>query len=126
MRRLLTVVATALCLLLADSSNQARASWLSQALHAAFGPYYYPYGPGYGYPPWGGAFPPAYGGFGSTYVQTYNYPPPYGYVPPVPYGPVPYYSPYYNAWRRHQWHEWREHAGYWDGYGWPVWHRHHD
>ncbi len=61
MRKFLWACVAAAALLAAGTPGQARASWLSQALHAYFDPGYYGYGfpgyygpgygPGYGYPP---------------------------------------------------------------------------
>jgi hypothetical protein len=111
-------VAAAALAFVAVTPDQAKASWLSQALHAYFdrgyynGPAYYdPNYPGYGYPydpgysyyygPDYGAYGPVYGGYYTT---------PY-YVPyrSYYYGPS-YYRPWYGD--HHRWHEWHEHSGH--------------
>jgi hypothetical protein len=114
MRRFLLAGVAAAALLVAGAANEARASWLSEALHAAFGPGYSgysgPYSGYYAYPP-----APVYPGYGYSGY----YAPGYGY--PVPrwsysYGPG-YYRPWYGYRRGHEWHEhdwhahheWREH-----------------
>ena len=111
MKKFLLACVVAVALLAAGTSGQAKASWLSEALHAYLDPYYY--GPAYGYY----AYPPApvFPGYGYSGY----YAPGYGYGYPVPswsysYGPG-YYRPWYHhghEWHEHDWHahhEWREH-----------------
>jgi hypothetical protein len=128
MRKLLFAAAAATALaVLPASPTPAKASWLSEALHRAFDPYYYGdyYVSPYNY------VSPYYGGPYYDLGYDYNYPvPAYGYYSDyyTPYrthyyGYRPgFYRPYYGA--RHAWHELREH------YGWPEherheWHEHH-
>jgi hypothetical protein len=88
--------------LIAATPSRAEASWLSEALHAYFDPYYYGgyYSPAYAYP-W-------YGYYGPGYVYSY---------PSYSYYSVPYY---YGPARRDYWGGWGGRHGYWRGH--PVWH----
>jgi hypothetical protein len=119
MRKLLFAAAAAAALALIPAApGQARASWLSQALHAYFdrGYYapYYPYAAPYGYDYDG----PAYD-YGYAYGPAYDGLPWYGYSVPY-YAPYRTYGYYYRPsyGRSHAWHEWHEHHG-WRG---PEWH----
>src|SRR5205809_6967076 len=89
----------------AVTPQQAKASWLSEALHAYFdrgyyganygpaygyyGPAYDPYAPAYGVAPWYGY------SYGSTYAPAY-----YGAYRPYWYGGSyrPWYGGYYRGW----------------------------
>jgi hypothetical protein len=124
MRKVLfPVVLVAALTFVGAAPTQAKASWLSQALHAYLDPYYAPnYYYGYSptpyysdyYAPYSAYVPPSgyYGGYGySHYPYTYSYPT-YSY-PTYPY-PYTYgysYYPYWGGTGRHVWggHDWRGH-----------------
>ncbi len=108
MKSLLVAVALGLgsLALIGATPSQAKASWLSEALHARFDPYYY------------GDYPPY------VYPDTVYYSPAYVY----PY--YGYYAPYYSpgvsfyVWPRYGWGRWGGWHGYWGGYrgGWHGYH----
>jgi hypothetical protein len=94
-KALLGVAASAALGLVALTPGQARASWLSELLHAYAGPAYYggyyEYAPPYGY----GYYAPAYsyGNYGPDYYAG----PWYGYSAPyyAPYRAYGYYRPWH-------------------------------
>jgi hypothetical protein len=108
MRKLLfAVVAAAPLALLAAAPSPARASWLSQALHAYldrdyYGGYYY-YNPGYEfyYAPDYYEYAPWYGYYRGSYYAPYHY---------YRYGPT-YRRPWYG--NPYRWHE--RHGREWHG-----------
>jgi hypothetical protein len=115
MRRSLCSLAAILTLaILAAIPSQARASWLSEALHDYVDRYaapgYYGPAPVYGYDP-DYVAPP------TGYYSYYSYPAyPYTYTAPG------YYRPWYRD--GHAWHEWRDHHDHgWHGHS--DWHHHH-
>jgi len=91
MRKLLfSVPVVAALALVACTPGQAKASWLSQAVHAALDPGYGAYdAPGYGYSYYPGTYGYSYPGYSDGFyagpVYGYSYRP-YGYVPAYRYG----------------------------------------
>jgi len=137
MHRFLFAGLAAALSLVASTPNQARASWLSEALHAYYDPGYYGYGPGYGYynyAPGYSYYDPGYSGYAPGYGYSYSpgyssyyYAPNYGYAPRYGYYGRTYVTPYrtygYGPGYYRGWYG----RGY-RGRGWhghEEWHGHH-